>query len=253
MKKSPLILIAPGTQQRGVEFADHSLSLSQKYSLAITAAGGLPWVLPVLPDAALVAEAVRRCDGVLLTGGDDVQTELYAPDLPPAVKKTVSAPEPERDWFELVLIDEIFRQRRPLLAICRGHQILNVALGGTLVADIPSQLPGSLRHARPDRKNEVVHDVELTPGSRLATITGKTRLGVNSSHHQAVGRVAGLLQVTAVSADGVIEGMELKPGVVRAPPFLIAVQYHPERLYDRHREHLKLFSGFVRACGRGSK
>lgn len=253
MKKAPLILIAPSTQKRGVEFADHSLSLSQKYSLALQAGGGLPWVVPVLEDKALIAEAVRRCDGVMLTGGDDVQTGLYAPDLPGALQKKVSEPEPERDWFELVLIDEIFRQRKPLLAICRGHQILNVALGGTLVADIPSQVPGALNHQRTDRKDELVHDVELTPGSRLATITGKSRLGVNSSHHQSVGRVADPLRVTAVSDDGVIEGLELKPGVVRAPPFLLAVQFHPERLFARHGEHLKLFSGFVRACGRGGK
>lgn len=245
--KPPLILISPSTTARGVEFEDNSVSLSNKYSLAVASAGGLPWIAPSLPARNLVTESVARCDGVLLTGGDDIATELYAPKLNGKLKKTVSEPEPDRDLFELMLIEEVFRQRKPLFAICRGHQLLNVAFGGTLIVDIPSQLPGAIEHRRMDRKNDIVHDAELTRGSLIASIVRKNKLGVNSSHHQAVGVLAEPFAVTARSRDGVIEAMELKPGAARLPYFL-AVQFHPERLYARHAAHLRLFQHFVRAC-----
>ena len=127
MSSRPLILVSPCTQARGVEFGDPSLSLSLAYPLAVEAAGGIPWILPCLPRREHVAESVRRADGVLLTGGEDVQPRIYGPDLPPALGRTVVAEAPERDLFELLLVDEVFRQRKPLLAICRGQQILNVA------------------------------------------------------------------------------------------------------------------------------
>ena len=247
--KPPLILISPSTQKRGVEFADHSVSLSNKYSMAIAAAGGLPWITPALPSQPLVAASVARADGVMLTGGDDLQPELYAGKLSPKLRKTVSEPEPERDLFELMLVEEVFRQRKPLLAICRGHQLVNVAFGGTLVVDIASQVPGAMNHSRMDRKCSVVHDAELVKGSLLARIVGGKKLGVNSSHHQAVGKLAGPFTVTARSSDGVIEAMELKLGGTRLP-FFLAVQFHPERLCGRHADHAKLFRSFVRASAR---
>ena len=250
--KPPLILISPSTQKRGVEFEDNSVSVSNQYSMAIATAGGLPWIAPAIPSASLVAASVARCDGVLLTGGDDVQTELYAPNIGEELKKTVSEPEPDRDLFELLLVEEAFAQRKPLFAICRGHQLVNIAFGGTLVVDIDLQIPGALNHRQLDRKNEVVHDAELTAGSLLANIAAHRKLGVNSSHHQAIAELADPFAVTARSEDGVVEAMELKPGVADLP-FFLAVQFHPERLYARHREHLRLFQYFVRACARSGK
>jgi len=248
----PLILISPSTQKKGVEFEDNSVSLSNQYCLAVAAAGGLPWIAPAIPAKVLVAQSVARSDGVMLTGGDDVQTKLYAPKLNGKLKKTVSEPEPDRDLFELMLIEETFRQGKPLFAICRGHQMLNVAFGGTLIVDIPLQCPGALEHRRTDKKNQVVHDAQLTDGSLLANITGRKKLGMNSSHHQAIGKLAEPFVATARSKDGVIEAIELKPGAARLP-FFLAVQFHPERLYARHAEHLKLFQHFVRACAQAEK
>jgi putative glutamine amidotransferase len=248
----PLILISPSTQKRGVEFEDNSVSLSNQYCMAVAAAGGLPWIAPAIPARALVAESVGRCDGVLLTGGDDVQTKLYAAKLDKKLKKTVSEPEPDRDLFELMLVDEAFRQNKPLFAICRGHQLVNVAFGGTLIVDIASQIPAALDHRRLDRKNDIVHDAELTEGSLLANIARDNKLGVNSSHHQAVADVADPFTVTARSSDGVIEAMELKPGAATLP-FFLAVQFHPERLFARHAEHLRLFQTFVRASAVNGK
>src|SRR5688572_20578270 len=252
MNRPPLILISPSTAKRGVEFEDNAVSVSNQYCLAVATAGGLPWIAPAIPAQALVAESVARCDGVLLTGGDDIQTELYAPKLNGDLKKTVSEPEPDRDLFELMLVEEAFKQGKPLFAICRGHQLVNIAFGGTLIVDIGLQLPGALNHRQLDRKNEVVHDAELTDGSLLANIVAQKKLGVNSSHHQAIGELADPFAGTARSEDGVIEAMELKPGVTDMPYFL-AVQFHPERLYARHREHLRLFQHFVRACAVSGK
>jgi len=250
MARPPLILISPSIEAKGVEFEDRSISLSEAYSRAVAAAGGLPLAMPPGQSRELVAECVRRCDGVLLTGGDDIEPRLYKKRVPAKLRKTVdTTPDGgERDLRELILIDEVFRQRKPLLAICRGHQMLNIALGGTLVVDIPTEVPGALKHGRMDRRSEVVHEVQLTRESLLSKITGKRTLGVNSTHHQAVGRVAELLQVTGASGDGVVESMELKPQATRLLPFLLSTQFHPERLVDRYPEHRAIFRAFTHAC-----
>lgn len=248
MKNAPLILLSPSTQEQGVEFSDLSISLSNRYSEAILAGGGVPWILPCAPQRQLIAECVRRADGLLLTGGSDVQTKLYRKSLPAALRKTVGPPDRERDLLELQLIDEVFRQRKALLSICRGHQILNVALGGTLIVDIPSQRPSALNHNQPARKFHPVHEVAVARDSRLARICGRERMAVNSTHHQAVDRVAKLLKVTASSADGVIEALELNDEAAGALPFMVSVQFHPERLYNEHQEFLNLFRDFIRAC-----
>lgn len=245
---TPLVLISGSTDKKGVEFDDYSMSLSMNYPRALAAAGGMSWLLPCEPDPNLVAEAVRRSDGVLLTGGDDVDPKLYTKSLPPEVAKTVQREQADRDSFEVMLIEEVFRQRKPLLCICRGHQILNVALGGTLFADITLQIPRALSHGRTDKKDRVVHEVACEPGSLMARIAGKDRLGVNSSHHQAVARVAQPLRATGISRDGIIEGLELAPAERGRLPYLLAVQFHPERLFARHAEHLELFKTFIRAC-----
>ena len=248
MRTAPLILIPPSKLERGVQPIDVSLNLAECYAQAVIAAGGIPWVAPRFADAQMAAECVRRSDGLLLVGGDDVQPKLYARRLPPKLARTVTLADAERDVQELLLISEVFRQRRPLFAICRGLQILNVALGGTLVVDIATQMPNAINHQRTDRKAELVHDVLLKADSLMAKLAGARKLGANSSHHQAVGRVAKLLRVTATSPDGVVEGLELNHRFRESLPFLLAVQSHPERLYRRHREYFELFRGFVQAC-----
>jgi putative glutamine amidotransferase len=246
--KAPLIFVTPSTQQQGIEFADVSVSLSNKYSLAVRKAGGLPLIASCLPDKNFVAESIARCDGVLLTGGDDIQPELYDPKVKPELRETVKETEPERDLFELMVIEETFRQQKPMFCICRGHQLVNVAFGGTLVVDIPTQVPGAIEHRRMDLKNDLVHDAELTRGSLIWRIARNAKIGVNSSHHQAVDRVAEPFEVTARSADGVIEAMELKPEAARSLPYFLAVQFHPERLFDRYNAHAALFREFVKAA-----
>ena len=248
MVRPPLILISPNIEKKGDEFGDLSISLSETYQQVLMGTGAIPWALPATVSRELIAECVRRCDGVLLTGGEDVDPRLYANGLPARVRKTVTVTPDggERDLRELLLVDEVFRQRKPLLAICRGHQVLNVALGGTLVADIRRQMPKAINHRQMDRRSEMVHQVQLTETGLLARIAGRKSLGVNSTHHQAVGRVAAPLQVIARSDDGVVESMQLKQS--RMLPFLLSVQFHPERLANRYPEHRAIFTAFTQAC-----
>jgi putative glutamine amidotransferase len=255
MVRLPLILVSPGIERRGAEFHDLSVSLSVKYDLAILQSGGIPVTAPTTADRALLAECVRRVDGIMLTGGDDINPDLYGKNLPRAIRKTIcTSPDGGgRDLRELMLIGETFRQRKPLLAICRGHQLLNVALGGRLIADIRRQIPGALNHQRLDKAGELVHEVSLTAGSLVARIAGKRILGVNSSHHQAVLEPAEPLMATARSTDGIVEAMELKPGMARRMPFMLSVQFHPERLTERYAEHWAIFLSFVQACVRKFK
>ena len=255
MSKSPLILISPSIEKAGVEFGDRSVSLSEAYTRAVAAAGGIPIIAPSGVDHGLMAECLRHCDGVLLTGGDDVEPDFYEKKLPAKLRRTVE-PTPdggERTLRELCLIDEIFRQRKPTLAICRGSQLFNVALGGTLIVDIPLQVPTALEHRRMDKRSEVVHVARLAADSLLAKITGRKNLGVNSTHHQAVGRLAEPLRAVAVSPDGIVEGVELKREVAHWLPFFVGVQFHPERLAPRYAEHRALFGALVKASMKNRK
>jgi putative glutamine amidotransferase len=255
MVKIPLILVTPGIEKRGVEFHDLSISLSVKYENAVLQAGGLPVTVPTTIDRSMLAEMVCHADGVMLTGGDDVHSDLYDRQLPAAVRQTIRATPDggRRDLRELILIDETFRQRKPLLAICRGHQLLNIALGGRLIADIRRQVPGALNHQRADKAGELVHEVPLTTGSLLARMVRKEFLGINSSHHQGVREPAEPLVAVARTQDGIVEAMEWKPEAARRMPFLLSVQFHPERLTERHAEHRAIFRWFVDVCRRRSK
>lgn len=252
---APLILVTPATEEKGVEFYDYSLSLSQTYLDALTLAGGLPVVLPCAPSPKLVAEYVRRCDGVMITGGDDIQPELYYPNVPEKLRKTVGRNDPVRDLLETLIVKEAFSQQKPLLAICRGHQILNITLGGTLFVDIDSQVKTKINHSRLKHKDRVVHEVRVEPDSMLRQIFGKDTIQVNSSHHQAVDKVAKPLRVTGRAPDGVIEAMELRPEDAGLMPYLLAVQFHPERLVRGYPEYIEMFRSFTEACAvhRGSQ
>jgi putative glutamine amidotransferase len=246
MKRRPVILVTPSTERKGAEFSDVSISVSNRYTDALIASGALPQVFPATTDRAVIAEAVERCDGVLLTGGDDIDPKFYDKNMPESLARLAGPLEPERDVWEQAMIAEIFARRKPLLGVCRGHQMLNVALGGTLIVDIATQLPGALAHRQMERKNELVHEINVTPGSLLAKLAGREVFSVNSTHHQAVGQLAPTLRAVGKSPDGVVEALELKePG---DGPFVLTVQFHPERLIDKSEIFGKLFSGFVDAC-----
>ena len=246
----PLILVTPSVEKSGVEFNDRSLSVSFKYEHAVRRAGGIPVVAPIATDRKTLAELLRRVDGVLLTGGDDIRPELYETTVTPELRQTVEETPDDggRDLMELILLDEIFRQRKPLLAICRGHQLLNIALGGKLIIDIESQIPGALNHRRMDQPGAIIHEVPLAEGSVLSRVVKSRTLGMNSTHHQAVLETAGPLVAVARTSDGIVEAMEFKPEAAGWLPFLVSVQFHPERLAEQHPEHRAIFKALVKAC-----
>jgi putative glutamine amidotransferase len=186
---------------------------------------------------------LKEVDGVLLTGGGDVDPVFYGEERHPSTEDA----EPGRDEFEIDLARRAMADDVPMLAICRGAQVLNVAAGGTLVQDIPTGVESDLTHSVQEPKNAECHDINLTAGSRLANALG-TRIDaecscrVNSRHHQSVGRPGTGLVVSATAADGVIEGIE-KPD----HPFCIGVQWHPENFWATG-EFAPLFEAFVQAA-----
>jgi putative glutamine amidotransferase len=213
-------------------------TLRDDYVRAVEKAGGLPVVLaPGWPADA--AELLSRLDGLLLTGGADMDPVLYGQEAHETVTRVI----PERDAFEIALCREALRRDQPLLAICRGHQVLNVATGGTLIQDIPSEVSGAFDHD-PDRERwETAHEVRILPRTRLREILGAETIAVNSFHHQAVRDLGeGLVVSAASTVDGVIEGIEA-PGRRLA----VGVQWHPEAFWDRPPDFQPLFEALVKA------
>ena len=206
------------------------------YEAAVRRAGATP--RPLGLDTA-PADALRGADGLLLTGGDDVDPALYGE----APHPTFDVSEPGRDALEIDLVRRALEADLPVLAICRGLQVLNVALGGTLIQDIPSE-PGSLLpHDAEGPATTLAHTVTVTPGSCLAALVGADGVrAVNSRHHQAVRALGHGLVATAVSPDGLIEAAE-----VPAARFCVGVQWHPENFHATGEFH-GLFEGFVAAC-----
>lgn len=210
------------------------------YLEAVKRTGGEPFELDVQHDDP--QEVLQRTDGLLLTGGGDVNPALYGE----APHETFHASEPGRDEFEVALVRAAIDAGIPIFAICRGMQVLNVALGGTLLQDIPTMVNGAANHSLPEPRFQIAHEVWVAKGSRLATLMAEKLDGdicqVNSRHHQAVKNVARGWEITATAPDGVIEAME-QPGDV----FRLAVQWHPENFW-RTGEFRPLFEAFVDAA-----
>jgi putative glutamine amidotransferase len=211
--------------------------LGMAYARAIQRAGGIPVVLPPVPSAE-VPSLVRRLQGVCLSGGPDLDPAGYRARAHRALGPT----EPELDAFELALARCADHAGLPLLGICRGCQVINVARGGTLHQHLPDAVGGTIEHRQLESGRVPTHHVSVAPGSRLAGVLGAAELDVNSFHHQAAARLGAGLQAVAWSPDGVVEGIE-DP----AAPFLLGVQWHAETLVGR-AEQDALFGALVDAA-----
>ena len=224
----PVIAIAPCSRQHD-------------YEEAVRRAGGEVRILNYATDPP--ATVLSEVDGILLPGGDDVQPSLYGAEAHPKF----DAAEQGRDAYELELAQRAADDNMPLFAICRGIQVLNVARGGTLVQDIPSEFPAAVSHQVRDTPHTIAHDVWVSEGTILHTLLRDRIDGdacpVNSRHHQAVGAVGAGLVVSATAPDGVVEAVE-DPG----QRFCVGVQWHPENFY-RTGEFRALFEAFVTAAG----
>ena len=213
--------------------------LRARYLRAIVDLGGIPLILPLAEESSLRRQLMKKLDGLLLTGS--------GPDLPPKLygerqRYRYRVMSRRRSSFELEIASVAADSRLPVLGICGGMQVLNVALGGTLIQDIPSQLSSALQHQQTTPATRFSHAVHVTPKSLLRRIVRKPRIRVNSSHHQSIKKVAPPLVVSALAPDGVIEAVEF-----RRHPFLLGVQWHPEFLYDHDSVARRIFSAFLKA------
>jgi putative glutamine amidotransferase len=210
---------------------------------AIGLGGGLPVMLPCELEIETLRRLYERVDGVLLPGGGDVDPARYGAEPHPKTGYVDSV----RDDLEFTVARWAVEDDRPLFCICRGHQVLNVALGGTLTQDISSQLQTEEVHWFNQPRTKRTHDVHIEADSRLAQILDTTMVDVNSIHHQAIDQVAESLRVIAKSPDGIVEGVEIPEH-----RFALSVQWHPEELTDDPMM-LRLFQSFVSAaCGNGA-
>lgn len=218
------------------------------YLHAVSKAGGLPSIIasgftnPLDEAEQLAGEILDTCDGLLLSGGTDVDPKIFG-EIPHTALGRVDGP---RDPFEIALAREAVRRDMPVLGICRGLQILNVALGGTLIQDIPSDVENATVHENGESRTEIAHEVVIEPDSKLVQLLSATRVGVNSFHHQAAKRIGAGLTVSATSPkDRIVEGLEM-----RDRKFVVAVQWHPENFWKTSPVFDGLFSGFIDAAQR---
>ena len=215
--------------------------LTAAYVTALESAGLIPLIVPPLSSASAAVAIMDSVSGLVLTGGEDVDPARYGEKRHEKVRSI----NPARDATEAALIEEAKARGKPVLAICRGIQILNVALGGTLVQDIQSQCNTTIAHDEDSPRDARSHEISVEPGSLIAKAVGTEHLTVNSFHHQSVKRVASGMRVTARSPDGVIEGIESTEDW-----WVMAVQWHPEEMNDSPEPWDRgLFKAFAQKLG----
>jgi putative glutamine amidotransferase len=209
------------------------------YARSVVDAGGLPVLIPLNLSSDDLDLLLTRLDGILFTGGNDIDPRQYGAQPHPIVVGI----DVDRDRVEIHLAQAVIQVSKPFLGICRGCQVINVALGGSLYEDLPEQFPGAIQHDNHDLpRNYLAHDIKIRPDSRLAQIMRSVTAQVNSLHHQGVRKLARALQEAAISQDSLIEAFELP-----TYPFGLAVQWHPEELPEDESMH-RLFQAFVRTA-----
>ena len=224
-----------------------SYAMSERYIRTVAEAGGVPVMIPLVADDEATTRAIYDAlDGILLPGGADLDPASYNDARRPCCDRS----DPPRDQLELLLVRWANDDRKPILGVCRGLQILNVAAGGTLYQDLAGEMPAAVKHdyfpGQGHAREHLAHPVRLSgEPSRLAGIVGLPELSVNSLHHQGIGQLGEGLLVTAVAPDGLVEAVE-RP--LADEHFAIAVQWHPEALYATDPSARRLFAAFIEAA-----
>ena len=214
--------------------------LDQDYGKAVLQAGGIP--VPILGTQGSIPDLVKQLDGFIFSGGDDIHPRFYREK--PLQKATMTLSPDARTKFEMNLLSAVTRAKKPVLAICYGTQLVNVALGGSLYQDIRVQIPTAMRHGHPRTGIKIFHRVEIMEGTNLHRIVGAPRIRVRSAHHQSIKNPGKGIRLSALAPDGVIEAFE-----PRTKGFFIAVQWHPEKmLTDKYTK--RLFRALVDASTR---
>jgi putative glutamine amidotransferase len=248
--KSPRPVIGIPTQtlhaMDGIpEALPQSWVMNQRYFSAITSVGGVPWMIPLLEgDVETLREIYDRLDGLLLPGGVDMDPGAYGESASPGLGRT----DPARDRVELQLTRWAIEDHKPILGLCRGLQVINVARGGTLYQDIQAELPGAIKHdyfpTQGFQRDFLAHDSAVARGSRLLAALERPRMKVNSMHHQGLKTVGEGLTPSATAPDGLVEAVEGP-----SDHFLIGVQWHPEVFEAADPGTHHLFRAFIAAAG----
>jgi len=229
---------SPGTDIRPFSKGDDVYYENFTYVRYIEKTQCVPVLLPTLQKLDKVPEIVAALDGIILTGGDDVLSEFYGEKtLNPAWRT-----DGPRTHFEAELIKEGLRRDKPIYGICRGCQMLNVALGGKLFQDIPTQTDSTIGHSSPNKPHWETHEVTISPNSLLYSIVGKQKIVVTTSHHQAIKEPVDSLRIAATAADGIIEAVEMPD-----KDFVLGVQWHPE-VFEDDPLQLRILERFIQAC-----
>ncbi len=229
----PIILVTTGIVSQ--EGKTPLCQCGNTYLKALVDSGAYPVILPPIPNRESVKRLLDGVDGLLVTGGGDIDPELYGEPRHPKC----GIPDSDRDEIEISAVKVAIEMGIPVFGICRGHQVLNVALGGTLIQDIPSQVSNSITHSEEGNRRPL-HNVEISDGTMLKEIERENPIMVNSIHHQAVKKLGDGLRVSAKSEDGVIEAIESADG---RP--VLSVQWHPEENTNEYPQFRKLFEWFV--------
>jgi putative glutamine amidotransferase len=220
--------------------------MGQRYVRVLANAGAVPWLIPLLQgDEQTLRSIYDRLDALFLTGGVDVDPGQYGEER----HERADRADPARDWAEITLIRWALVDKKPILGVCRGIQIINVACGGNLYQHLAEQFPDGIKHdwfptASNPGRDYLAHSIHIEATSRLGRLLGETELPVNSMHHQGIKRLGHGLKASAFAPDGLIEGIESGNG-----QYLVGVQWHPEELADAHRPHRRLFTDFIEAAG----
>lgn len=212
------------------------------YVRSIESQGGVPVIIPLTLDEEVISETIARLDGLLLSGGHDIFPLNYGEEPLQGLEEVW----PERDQFDFMLLKAAMEKEIPILGICRGHQIVNVYMGGTLYQDLKYDSNCTLKHVQNQTPSMAFHTIDIERESKMAQLIGSTTWVTNSHHHQMVHRLGEGLKVTAVAKDGVVEGLE-----GTEYPWLVTCQFHPEMMINRSTEAKSLFNGFIEACSVG--
>ncbi|MRH41451.1 gamma-glutamyl-gamma-aminobutyrate hydrolase family protein [Aquibacillus halophilus] len=217
-----------------------SYNLHEKHIRAVVRAGGVPIIIPTGTQE-LTEVWVNACKGIILSSGEDVDPSSYGSNPSPKIQKT----NKNRDLTEIGLVQNAQKQNKPVMGLCRGATMLNVALGGTVIQDIVTNNPNAINHNQKADRSEPTHDVQIDATSRLYQIFRTSNIRVNSMHHQAIGRISSDLRKVAVAPDGSIEAVE---SIDKTSPLLIGVQWHPEEMASVDPIMQRLFDVFIKEC-----
>ncbi len=244
--RKPIIAISTGTYNTEGEYDGAKTAINMLYSHSIAAAGGVPLIIPNHPELYSAEDILFCCDGLLLSGGGDIDPSIWGEEIVPEC----GTPDPVRDKMEIALAQHALMMNLPTLGICRGIQLMTVATGGSLYQDIPSMCPGAVYHQTTNGE-KAIHDIFLVDGL-LQNILCKfddsqksCSLSVNSYHHQAIKTIGNSYVVSGLTSDGIIEAIESPDHI-----FSIGVQWHPERMIDSP-EQCYLFTEFINAAYEG--